>query len=208
MWPGVTTPSCGMGDVDRLCTSVSATRSVGRMRNRDSGRPPRPARSRSGRRTARAARARRRRAGRQLRKQLVRARELAGDRVADADRDRRRRSLAFFDHVEVVIEGRHFVDLGHRHLHFGGERDQMRAPTDSRSGPESCAGARSAGRGGAAHRRAGPGPLRAPSDRRVALSAWSARRAALAFRAGSAGWRDRGSLMRTAILPKDHAIIS
>ena len=24
-----------------------------------------------------------------------------------------------------MVEGRHFVDLGHRHLHFGRERDQM-----------------------------------------------------------------------------------
>jgi len=25
----------------------------------------------------------------------------------------------------VVIEGRHFVDLGHRHLHLGGERNEV-----------------------------------------------------------------------------------
>ena len=38
----------------------------------------------------------------------------------------RRRGIAFLHHVEVVIEGGHFVHLGHRHLHFGGERDEMR----------------------------------------------------------------------------------
>ena len=58
--------------------------------------------------------------------QLVRSRQLAGDRVADADGDRRRRRLAFLHHVEVVIEGRHFVDLGHGHLHLSRERDEMR----------------------------------------------------------------------------------
>ena len=34
--------------------------------------------------------------------------------------------LAFLHHVEVVIEGRHLVDLGHRHLHLGRQRDEMR----------------------------------------------------------------------------------
>ena len=38
----------------------------------------------------------------------------------------RRRGLAFLHHVEVVIEGRDLVDLGHRQLHLVGERDQMR----------------------------------------------------------------------------------
>ena len=56
----------------------------------------------------------------------MRARKLAGDRIADANRDRRRRRIAFLHHVEVVIERRHFVHLGHCHLHFGGERDEMR----------------------------------------------------------------------------------
>ena len=37
-----------------------------------------------------------------------------------------RRRLALLDDVEVVIEGGHFVDLGHRHLQLGRERDQMR----------------------------------------------------------------------------------
>ena len=33
--------------------------------------------------------------------------------------------LALFDHVEVVVERRHFVDLGHRHLQFTRERNEM-----------------------------------------------------------------------------------
>ena len=37
-----------------------------------------------------------------------------------------RRSLALFDHVEVVVERRHLVDLRHRHLHLVRKRDQMR----------------------------------------------------------------------------------
>ena len=33
--------------------------------------------------------------------------------------------LAVLDHVEVVIEGRDLVDLGHRHLQFRSQRDEM-----------------------------------------------------------------------------------
>ena len=62
---------------------------------------------------------------RQALEQMVRAGQLAGDRIADAHGDRRRRGVAFLHHVEVVIEGRHLVDLGHRHLHLGRERDEM-----------------------------------------------------------------------------------
>ena len=92
-----------------------------------SDRRRRPARSRSGRRTARAARERPLPSSDgQPRQQLVRSSQVAGDRVADAHGDRRRRDLAFFHHVEVVIEGGHFVDLGHRHLQLSRERDEMR----------------------------------------------------------------------------------
>ena len=63
---------------------------------------------------------------RQLLQQLVRSRKVAGDRVADAHGDRGWGGLAFLHHVEVVIEGGHFVDLGHRHLHLSRERDEMR----------------------------------------------------------------------------------
>ncbi len=63
---------------------------------------------------------------RQFCEQLVRSGEVAGDRVADTDGNRRRRRLALFDHVEVVVERRHLVDFRHRHLHLGRERDQMR----------------------------------------------------------------------------------
>jgi len=64
--------------------------------------------------------------GRKPRKQLLRSGQLARNRVADAHGYRRRWSVAFFHDVEVVIERGHFVDLGHRHLHLGGERHQMR----------------------------------------------------------------------------------
>ena len=63
---------------------------------------------------------------RQRRQQLARAGHLAGDRVADAHGDRGRRRVAFLDHVEMVIERGHFVDFGHRQLHLGRERDQVR----------------------------------------------------------------------------------
>jgi hypothetical protein len=61
----------------------------------------------------------------QFREQIMRTCEIASDRIADADRNRRRRSIALFDHVKVVIERRHFVDFRHRHLHLGRQRDQM-----------------------------------------------------------------------------------
>ena len=51
--------------------------------------------------------------------------KLAGDGIAHAHGDRRRRRVALFDHVEVVIEGR-LVHLGHRQLHLGGKSDQVR----------------------------------------------------------------------------------
>jgi len=62
----------------------------------------------------------------QRRQQLLRPRELARDRIADAHRDRWWGSVAFFHDIEMMVEGRHFVHFGHRHLHFGGERNQMR----------------------------------------------------------------------------------
>ena len=63
---------------------------------------------------------------RQPLEQVVRAGELARNRVAHADGDRRRRGVAFLHDVEVVIERRHLVHLGHRHLQLGGERDEVR----------------------------------------------------------------------------------
>ena len=62
----------------------------------------------------------------QRRQQLVRAHHLAGQAVADPDRERRRRRLALLDHVEVRIECCGFV---HRRLgqpHLLGERGEMR----------------------------------------------------------------------------------
>src|SRR6267142_2761018 len=63
---------------------------------------------------------------REFRKELARPGHLAGDRVAHAHRDRRRRRLTLLDHVEMVVEGRNLVDLRHRKLHLVGECDQTR----------------------------------------------------------------------------------
>ena len=94
----------------------------------------------------------------QRRQQLLRAHQLAGQAVADPDRQRRRRRLALLDHVEMGVEGRDLVDLGLRQPHLLGERREMRGARGGRSGPGSGAGARSAGRAGAAGRRAARAP--------------------------------------------------
>ena len=57
--------------------------------------------------------------------QLMRARQLACNRIADANGDGWRRRLALLHHVEVVIKGRDLVDLGQRELHLRGESHQM-----------------------------------------------------------------------------------
>ena len=62
----------------------------------------------------------------QFRQQLVRARDVARDRVAHAHRDRGRRGLTVLDHVEMVVESRDLVDFGHRELHLLGQGDQVR----------------------------------------------------------------------------------
>ena len=61
-----------------------------------------------------------------LGEQILRARHRAGERVADAHRDRRGRDLAFLHDIEMRVEGRDLVDLGLRELHLGGERREMR----------------------------------------------------------------------------------
>jgi hypothetical protein len=53
--------------------------------------------------------------------QLVRTGQFTRDRVAHSYRERRRRRLAFLDHIEVVIERRDFVHFRHRHLQLGRE---------------------------------------------------------------------------------------
>ena len=52
--------------------------------------------------------------------------ELAREAVADPHRDRRRRRLVLVEHVEVRVERRGLVDLGHRQPHLVGERREMR----------------------------------------------------------------------------------
>jgi hypothetical protein len=53
-------------------------------------------------------------------------RHLAGDGIAHAHRQRRRRLFALLHHVKVVVEGRHLEHLGHRELHRLGERGEAR----------------------------------------------------------------------------------
>ena len=55
----------------------------------------------------------------------ARAGEIAGDRVAYAHGQRRRRRLVLFHHVEVMVEGRDLVNLRHRHPHLGRQRGEV-----------------------------------------------------------------------------------
>jgi hypothetical protein len=56
----------------------------------------------------------------------LRAGELAGDRVAYANRQLRRRFFPFLHHLEMMVEGRHFVDLGEGERHLLRERRERR----------------------------------------------------------------------------------
>ena len=58
--------------------------------------------------------------------QLLRARELAGERITDPDRQRRRRRLALAHHVEMGVEGGDLVDLGLAETQLLGQRRKMR----------------------------------------------------------------------------------
>ena len=64
--------------------------------------------------------------GCQLIEELIAPREVAGDRLTDAHRDRRRRCLVFLNNVEVVIKGGDFVDLGGSEAHLVGKGREMR----------------------------------------------------------------------------------
>ena len=55
---------------------------------------------------------------RQFGNQVLGANQRAGQRVANAHRDRGRRRLAFLHHVEMRVEGRDLIDLGERELHL------------------------------------------------------------------------------------------
>ena len=136
----------------------------------DSDRRPRPARSRTGRRRARAGRERPGRAA--AGNAASSSREPA---ISHAMESQTRTviaggAVAVLHHVEMVIERGHFVDFGHRHLHFGRERDQVRARRGSRSDPESGADARSADPVDAGHCREARARPRAPADRPGGLS--------------------------------------
>ena len=62
---------------------------------------------------------------RQFLQQGLRAEHLAGERIADAHGQRRRRDLAVEHDVEMRVERRHLVDLDQRQLHLLGQRHQM-----------------------------------------------------------------------------------
>jgi len=61
----------------------------------------------------------------QLLQQGLRAQHLAGQAIADADRQRRGRRLAVIDDVEVGVEGGDLINLRHRQFHGVGERHQV-----------------------------------------------------------------------------------
>ena len=63
--------------------------------------------------------------GRQRFEQFAGARELARQAVAHAHGDRRRRLVTFGKHVEVRVERRGLVDLGHRQPHLVRERGEV-----------------------------------------------------------------------------------
>ena len=62
---------------------------------------------------------------RQLGQQFLRPRHLARQAIADTHRQRRGRCITFLDHIEVVIEGRDFIDLRLRQPHLARQRRQM-----------------------------------------------------------------------------------
>ena len=139
----------------RSASSPTASRTLidGRVAAPDSGRPPPPARTRSVRRRARAARARPCRGCRGSFSSSSPAPAISQEseshtRTVSAGGA----CFAFLHHVEVVVEGRDLVDLGLRQPHLLAPARRGARPTDGRSGPGSCAGVRSAGRGGAARR--------------------------------------------------------
>ena len=60
--------------------------------------------------------------GRKSLEQIMRAGHLAGQRFADTDRQPGRGRLAFFHHIEVVVERRDLVDLRLGESQFFGQR--------------------------------------------------------------------------------------
>ena len=92
-------------------------------------------------------------------------RHRAGQRIADPHGDRRRRRLALLHHVEMRVEGRDLVDLGHAPASSRRRARRDARRRDGRTCPGSDADARSAGRAGASGRRAARAPRRAPADR-------------------------------------------
>ena len=56
---------------------------------------------------------------------VPRPHHLAGQAVADADSQCRRRGLILHDDVKVGVEGGDLVDLGHRQFHFLGQGGQV-----------------------------------------------------------------------------------
>ena len=62
----------------------------------------------------------------QFMQQLFRAHHRAGQRIADADGQRRDIRLAFLHHVEMRVEGRGLEHFGKRQLHLVGQRCEMR----------------------------------------------------------------------------------
>jgi len=58
--------------------------------------------------------------------EILRPRHFARQRIAHPHGERRRRRFALLHDIEMVVEGRHFVDLGERKPHFRRERREVR----------------------------------------------------------------------------------
>ena len=106
--------------------------------------------------------------------QRGRAETFAGEAIADPDRERRRRALALHHDVEVGVEGRDLVDLGHGEAHLGRERRQVPRRKAAVVVLDLVQSARSAGLGAWARLPAARGSRPAPQVRPAGPSRCSA----------------------------------
>ena len=116
-----------MRDGSRRASAVASTFGRGRRDRRNDGRPRPPARCRSSpTQGARTTRMPGPACALQFVQQLFGAQHRAGQRIADANGQRRDIGLALLHHVEMRVEGRGLEHLGERQLHLVGKRGEMR----------------------------------------------------------------------------------